>query len=153
MNPLTIYQDALNSVSQAVLTGDFFRYAAMIDLPYLVHTDRAELLVNTTAALRPTFGALSQGLKARGVTHYERVARSADYIARNRIEGWHHTHLLAQGQPVACPHAARHCLVRRGQLWLFSEAYYDRLTATRWPLGDADLFADADGPLAQQVLQ
>lgn len=152
MNPLTIYQDALNCVSQAVMAGDFFRYAAMIDLPYLVHTARAEILVSTTADLRPTFEALSQGLKARGVTHYERVARAADYAARDRIEGWHHTHLLVDGQAVAYPHAARHHLVRRGQVWLFSEAYYDMLTATRWPLGEADLFLHADAGLPQRVL-
>ena len=72
------YQEALNTVSQAVLTGDFFRYAAMIDLPYLVHTADADLLVTTTADLRPAFDAVHQGLTSRGVTHYERVARSAD---------------------------------------------------------------------------
>jgi len=153
MNPLTIYQDALNTVSQAVLAGDFLRYAAMIDLPYLVHTARAELLVSTTADLRPTFDTLSQGLKRRGVTHYERVARAADYAARDRIEGWHHTHILANGQPVTWPHAARQSLVRRGQLWLFSEAHYEMLSATRWPLGEADIFARADRPSPLQAAQ
>ena len=153
MNPLTIYQDALDTVSQAVLAEDFFRYAAMIDFPYLVHTGKAELLVSTTADLRPTFDVLSQGLKARGVTHYERVARAADYAARDRIEGWHHTHLLANGDPVAHPHVSRHSLVRRGQLWLFSEAHYDALQATRWPLGEADLFAHVDGTTPAQALQ
>lgn len=153
MNPLTIYQEALDTVSQAVLAGDFFRYAAMIDFPYLVHTAKAELLVATTAALRPTFDALSQGLKARGVTHYERVAREADYAARDRIEGWHHTHILANCKPIAYPHAARHSLVRRGQLWLFSEAHYATLRATRWPLGDDDIFAQTDEPRRPQVAQ
>ncbi|WP_374392467.1 hypothetical protein [Tabrizicola sp.] len=153
MNPLTIYQDALNIVSQAVLAGDFDRYAAMIDLPYLVHTARAELLVTTTADLRPTFDSLSQGLKARGVTHYERVARAADYAARDRIEGWHHTHILSNGDPVAYPHVSRQSLVRRGQLWLFSEAHYDALQATRWPLDASDFFAGADGPGRPQAPQ
>ena len=153
MNPLTIYQDALNTVSQAVLAGDFDRYAAMIDLPYLVHTARAELLVTTTADLRATFDSLSQGLKARGVTHYERVARAADYAARDRIEGWHHTHILSNGDPVAYPHVSRQSLVRRGQLWLFSEAHYDALQATRWPLDASDFFAGADGPGRPQAPQ
>lgn len=153
MNPLTIYQDALDTVSQAVLAGDFCRYAAMIDLPYLVHTSQAELLITATAALRPTFDALSQGLKARGVTHYERVARAADYAARDRIEGWHHTHILADGQHICYPHASRHSLVRRGQLWLFSEAHYRMLDATRWPLSAADLFANVDGLAPMQAAQ
>jgi hypothetical protein len=140
MNPLTIYQDALNVVSEAVLAGDFDRYAAMIDLPYLVHTADADLLVKTTADLRPTFFALRDGLMARGVTHYERVARQADYVDRDRIEGWHHTHVLAHGERLAYPHVASHTLVRRGESWLFSQARYSFLQARTWPLSDRELF-------------
>ncbi len=144
MNPLAIYQHALNIVSEAVMAQDFPRYAAMIDLPYLVHTATADLLVTTAAELRPTFTNLAQSLQARGVTHYERVARAADYVARDRIEGWHHTHMLAQGQSLAYPHASGHTLVRRGARWLFSEARYDVLKADRWPLTFNDIFDRAD---------
>lgn len=150
MNPLEIYQTALNTVSEAVLAGDFYRYAAMIDFPYLVRTSDADLLVSTTADLRPTFMALHEGLKARSITHYERVARSADYVDRNRIEGWHHTHMLADGQAVNCAHASRQTLVRRGQLWLFSESQYDAVKGSRWPLTFSDIFDAADG-LAEEA--
>lgn len=153
MNPLTIYQTALNLVSQAVLAGDFDAYAAMIDLPYLVHTATADLLVSTREALRPTFEALSQGLRARGVTHYERVARAADYVARDRIEGWHHTHILIDGEPLAYPHVSGHKLVRRGDNWLFSEANYATITASRWPMTDDDLFGNAEGSVPLRAAQ
>jgi hypothetical protein len=153
MNPLTIYQTALNVVSQAVLAGDFDTYAAMIDLPYLVHTATADLLVQTRESLRPTFDALSQGLRVRGVTHYERVARAADYVARDRIEGWHHTHILIDGEPLAYPHVSRHRLVRRDAGWLFSEAHYNAVTAGHWPMTDGDLFGHVDGTLPAQVAQ
>jgi hypothetical protein len=143
MNPLTIYQAGLNKVSVAVLAGDFEAYSAMIDLPYLIHTATSDLLVSTRDALRPTFDALSKGLRARGVTHYERVARAADYVARDRIEGWHHTHILIDGEPLAYPHVSGHKLVRRGERWLFSEAQYDVIKAARWPLSDEDLFGHA----------
>ena len=144
MNPLAIYQRALDVVSKAVLAADFDTYAAMIDLPYMIHTAQADLLVSSVADLRPTFDVLSQGLKARGITHYERVARAADYVARDRIGGWHHTHALADGEPLAYPHVSRHTLVRRGDRWLFSEAQYEYLSAARWPLSDADLFGHVD---------
>lgn len=153
MNPLTIYQTALNLVSQAVLAGDFNAYAAMIDLPYLIHTATADILVSTREALRPTFDALSQGLRERGVTHYERVARAADYVARDRIEGWHHTHILIDGAPLAYPHVAGHKLVRRGDSWLFSEAQYNAVTAGHWPMTDKDLFGHVDGTLPVRAAQ
>ena len=151
MNPLTIYQDALNLASDAILACDFDRYAAMIDFPFLVHTSQTYQLVNSTADLRPTFDAMSQGLKARGVTHYERVARAADYTTRDRIEGWHHSHILIDGVHMSYPYAAHHCLVRRDQLWLFSEARYDVIVATHWPLTAEDIFAHTADPTLSRV--
>ena len=38
MNPLTIYQQALDAVSAAVMADDFAAYMARIDLPYLLCT-------------------------------------------------------------------------------------------------------------------
>ncbi|MES2335272.1 MAG: hypothetical protein V4551_11425 [Pseudomonadota bacterium] len=133
MNPLTLYQDALNTVSQAVLLAEFDGYAAMIDLPYLIHTEVARLLVTSRADLRPTFDALHETLRAKGVTHYERVARGADFVDRDRIEGWHHTHLIRHGEHLTYPHVSRHILVRRDGVWRFSEAQY-AIKADRWPI-------------------
>jgi hypothetical protein len=138
MNPLDIYQQALDRVSEAVLAGDFDRYAAQIDLPYLIHTDTARPLVTDREDLRPTFAALHQMLRDKGATHYERVARSADYVHRDRIDGWHHTHMILRGERLNQPHAARQTIVRRGDRWLFSEAHY-RIAASRWPVTRDDL--------------
>lgn len=140
MNPLTIYQQVLDIVSNAVMTGRFDLYAALIDLPYLVHTDTARFLITTVEDLHPTFDTLSQGLAARGVTHYERVARAADYVDRDRIEGLHYTYLIANGESVAYPLASRHAIVRRGEVWFFSEAHY-RLKADSWPIEEKVIFS------------
>lgn len=145
MNPLTLYQVALDRVSAAVLAGDFAAYAAMIDLPYLIHTDAARLLVTTRADLQPTFLTLHQSLKDKGVTHYERLAREADYVSRDRIEGWHYTHQIADGAPVAPPHASRQTIVRRDDVWRFSEAQYGTLAAS-WPVPTEFLFPSPTVP-------
>jgi hypothetical protein len=142
VNPLTIYQDALNIVSDAVLAGDFATYAAKIDLPYLVHTNAAWLLVTTVADLRPTFDTLSKTLQELGVTHYERLAREADYVAPIRIEGRHFTYLIADGTPVARPHPVRMVLVCRAGIWRFSEAHYPTEAAS-WPVPAHLLFPDS----------
>jgi hypothetical protein len=85
MNALALYQAALDAVSDAVLAGDFAAYAAMIDLPYLVRTETARLVVTAQADLRPTFDALHGGLRARGVQHYKRLAREAVFARAGRI--------------------------------------------------------------------
>lgn len=150
MNPLTIYQEALDVVSDRVLAGDFAAYAAMIDLPYLVTTNTARLLATSVETLRPTFDTLSDGLKRRGVTHYKRLARAAELTAPDRIEGWHHTHLIADGQFVAPSWRSRQVLVRRGRRWLFSEAEYD-IQAGSWPMTDAMLFTNRTPPSQIEV--
>jgi hypothetical protein len=146
-HPLDIYQRALNVVSQAVLAGDFDRYADQIDLPYLVHTETARLLIQSREDLRPTFLALHDALRSQGVMHYERVARQADYVHRDRIEGWHHTHLISHGNRVNYPHVSRHAIVRRGDRWLFSEAHYP-IRADRWPV-TKEMLLDQFGVKAQ----
>lgn len=143
MTALKNYQLALDIGSKAVVAEDFEAYAGTIDLPYLVHTATARLLVTSVDELQPTFKALCAGLKARGITHYERLARSADYVDRDRIDGTHNTHILANGEPMAYPYVSRATLVRRGRLWLFSEAHYDNLQASRWPLTTSDIFDHA----------
>lgn len=133
MMALTLYQDALDRVSAAVLAGDFDAYADRIDLPYLIHTSNARLLVENREALRPTFDALHDLLKSEGATHYERVARAAEFVGQDRIEGWHHTHLIANGESIKHPHVSRQVIVRRGRNWQFSEAHY-QIRADRWPV-------------------
>lgn len=140
MNPLTIYQDALNLVSDAVMSGNFDLYAAQIDLPYLILTYNGRHLIMKAEDLRVTFENLSRGLAQRGVTHYERVAREADYVGRDRIEGRHFTHLIVHGERILHPKAVRHTIVRRGNRWLFSDVCYP-IDAPVWPFDDKTIFA------------
>jgi hypothetical protein len=143
MNPLGLYQQALDVVSRAVLAGDFAGYLAMIDLPYLVQTNTANIVLTTPEDLRGTFDVLHQGLRKRGVTHYERVAREADYVGTNRIEGLHFTNMIANGERIAAPHGSQQSLVRRGAIWRFSEARYPFSDAS-WPWTDATVFGAID---------
>ena len=66
MNPLDIYQKALDIVSNSVLAGDFDTYAAQIDLPYLILTYNGRHLITQREDLRATFDALARGLASRG---------------------------------------------------------------------------------------
>jgi len=128
MNPLEIYQGALNQVSAAVLAGDFAAFLTMFDMPYLMQTDTERLLAISGDDLFVEFHDLHQTLRSRGVTHYERVARKADYVARNRIEGWHYTHQIADGERVVPPTGGRETLVLSTDRWRFCEAYFPKLT-------------------------
>lgn len=139
MNPLAIYQSALDAVSQAVLANDFSAYLARMDLPYLLVTLQAEFILHTPADLEPTFRNMAAALASNGATHYERVAREAQFVRPDRIEGQHFTHIIADGERVTAPWGARQALVKRADGWKFSEARYP--------------FAVAQLPLTEDVLR
>lgn len=132
MSPISIYPSGLDVVTAAVPAGDLDAYAAMIDLPYLVHAGTADLLVSDREGLRPTFQALGDGLRVRDVTQCERIARAAGCVDRDGIEGTAHSH-------VASP-----TIVRRDDRWLFSQARYRSLQTRRWPFADAQVFGHFD---------
>ncbi len=138
---LVIYQRALDAVSAAVLAGDFGAYMARIDLPYLICTLQASFVLHRPAELEPTFRSTHGALAANGATHYERLARDAVFARRDRIEGWHFTHIIAKGDRVVAPWAARQAIVLRDGHWRFSEAHYpfqtDRLPFTEQVLHQA----------------
>lgn len=140
MSPLSIYQEALDIVSSAILTGDFPTFISMFDLPYLMRTTTTDFVLQKPEELEPTFRALVSGLKRRGVTHYERIARNAQFHRSDRIVGHHWTHMISNGERIDVPHHCGEALVRReGSIWRFSESVYP-LTATQWPLTEEQLF-------------
>lgn len=141
MNPLTLYQARLDAVSAAVMANDLAAYLACIDLPYLVCTAEAQFLLTTEAEMEPTFRNLSATLSRQGVTHFERVARTAQLVRPDRIEGQHFTHMISNGERIIAPHPSRQVLVRRGDRWLFSEAGYPLRTAD-WPLTEQAMLGE-----------
>jgi hypothetical protein len=139
MDPLRLYQERLDRVSHAVLAGDFAAYLDCIALPYVVRTKAAHFTLVSPAELKTTFDTLSASLAARDVTHYERVARAAEYLQVDRIAGSHHTHMIAHGTRVIAPHLSRQILVRRGGVWLFAAADYP-FDTDQWPLTPTAIF-------------
>lgn len=130
MNPLTLYQQALDAVSAAVMADDFAAYMARIDLPYLLCTRLSDFVLTRAEELEPTFRNLSSALRRNGVTDFIRLAREADQTRPDRIEGWHNTHILAGDQRLIAPWATRQSLILRDGVWKFSEAHYPFLTET-----------------------
>lgn len=149
---LDIYQRGLDQVSQAVLTRNFDGFRTAVDLPYLVRTLQANILLKTEADLAELFRSVSGSIAARGATHYERVAREARFTRPDRIEGRHFVHLLANGQHLAQPWASRQAMIRRADGWKFTEATFP-FAAPGLPFGEEMLFdeAKADAALAKRL--
>ncbi|MCB2116397.1 MAG: hypothetical protein KDE00_08875 [Rhodobacteraceae bacterium] len=141
MKPLTIYQETINLMSEALLARDADLLGSMFDFPYLVSGLQNHMVFRSLDELRPAFEVFFTGFARRGVTHYERVAREAEYVRPDRIVGWHYSHIIANGERLAPPRAAGEVLVRRGDRWLVSESNYP-VVAADWPLTEDKIFSD-----------
>ena len=139
MNPLEVYQQAIDIVSRAVLADDFETYATCFDFPYLIRTADTHFVAHGPDDLEETFRTVARALARRGVTHYERIARDAEYVRPDRIVGWHFTHMMRDGVRIIAPHASSQILVLRNGRWLATEANYPLLTAD-WPPSEAAIF-------------
>ena len=137
--PIDIYQSALNAVSDAVMTRNFADYLQQLDLPYLMTTAKAQFVLNDREELERNFHSVSGSFQRRGVTHYERLVRSASLVRSDRIEGWHYTHIIANGERLTAPWLTRQALVRREAGWRFSEVHFPFQT-DRLPLTEEDIF-------------
>lgn len=136
---LEIYQQALDAVSAAVLRRDFPAFRGRVDLPYLVRTLKADLLLHTDADLAVLHSSVSDAMAARGVTHYVRIAREAYFARPDRIEGRHFVHLLAGKDRIVAPWASRQAMVLRADGWKFTEAQFP-FDAEGLPFTEATLF-------------
>lgn len=149
---LEIYQEALDAVSAAVLRKDFQAFRARVDLPYLVRTLKADIVLHTEADLKVLHSSVSDAMAARGVTYYERIAREATFTRPDRIEGRHFVHILAGHERITAPWASRQAMVRRPDGWKFTEAQFP-FDADHLPFTDATLFSGPkeDGSLAAEL--
>jgi hypothetical protein len=149
---LQIYQEGLNAVSLAVLRNDFPAFQARVDLPYLVRTLKADIVLHTEADLAVLHSSVSEAMAARGVTYYERIAREALFTRPGRIEGRHFVHILVGDQRITAPWASRQAMVLRPDGWKFTEAQFP-FDTDGLPFSDATLFQRAkdDGALAAAI--
>lgn len=141
MNPLTIYQQVITGMAEALLARDAGRLGAMFDFPYLVSGLQNHMVFRSLDELRPAVEVFFDSFARRGVTHYERVAREADYVRPDRIVGWHYSHIIANGERLAPPRAAGEVLVRRDGRWRVSESNYPVIAAD-WPLTEDKIFSE-----------
>ena len=124
MNPAQLYQDALDAVSRAVLTGDDKLYLSRMSLPYALTTHRGHFVITDRDEVVAIFQTLSASLREKGVTDYVRITREARYLRPDVIEGLHFTHILCNGERITQPHASRQRLVLQSGEWRFAAAFY-----------------------------
>lgn len=110
------------TLTQAVLGGDFAAYASVMALPLRVipRGDPAYVL-HTEDQLRADFQLYHDRLKGRGVTDIFRHIVDITVVDQTHLWVRCRTHIMVQAQRIVDPFETRFLLVERPDGWLISE--------------------------------
>jgi len=97
---LSIYQQVLDILSDALLDGDANAFRRYIHLPHSIVTEEFSVTLETEDELRVQFIGFTAALGNLRVDDYTRTARTATFEGPDRIVGTHVSYLTEHGKLV-----------------------------------------------------
>lgn len=132
MSALTIYQEFLDEVSDALLANDVDRFLLRVFRPHLIVTETQEIRVDTDEEARRQFEGFANALASQGVDSYVRTAREARFTNDETLIGQHESYMSSHGKLVVPRFANETRLVLQGGVWGSTETrHFARYVA--WP--------------------
>lgn len=126
-------QRFLDDVALALASGNSDRYRACVELPLLIVTSAATLLVRTEDELVEGFDELSDMLCCRGATEIRLSELQARFDGHDRLIGVYESRYLCDGRPLVPTFYSRIWLVRRDGAWRATRVH-NTTSETRWPI-------------------
>ena len=130
---IELCQVYLDTVSLALMEGNFALYSAAFLLPFRIERAGQEQLVTTRDDLRAGFESYRAALHSEGVTDLVRQVQIAEHTYGDAIACIYQTHLLHHGHRVADPYGSEMLLQRDGTEWktvrLSNSLYTTRLVS------------------------
>lgn len=149
---LTIYQDALDVLSNAIIREDTATLLARVKLPHLWRTLNHEVVVETPEDLIDGMVTFGRAIKGLGATNLVRLATDAAFLGDRYIAGHHVTHTLKDAVPVIDSYANRMVLIQEDGVWKLLEIE-SMLENPHWPIYIPRVQKDANRPHAFQPRQ
>ena len=97
---IAIYQNALDVLSDALITNDFETFADYLHLPHRIVTEEFTAKIQTRTEVQTQFQGFTAALRGLGVDGYTRTARGAEFTSPTQIRGTHACYLTDHGKLV-----------------------------------------------------
>lgn len=107
-----IYQEHLDVLSKALITGDFATFQSRISLPHRITTETDVFQIETLAEMQDLFERFARNYANEGLTDFVRTVRQAKFVTPDEIVGTHISHQMRHGQRILPPYPNRVRLVR-----------------------------------------
>ena len=106
MDLKTEIQGWLDRQTEAQLSGDFEAFADMHELPHVIVTRTAVLIVEDEVRLKEGFDAWVSMLKTQNVSDVIHTVQDASEIGDDLLSGRYVTHLLRGATPICPPYSS-----------------------------------------------
>ncbi len=128
-----IYQDHLDRLSEAVLSGDIDALIAGHTMPVRIVTQTEDFVIETQADLAECATLFHKSIKGMGANNYIRLVSEAEFLTEDCIEGQHVTHTLKDAISLVPSYQNRMVLVRKDGIWR-SSVVRSGLENASWPI-------------------
>lgn len=120
--PRQVFAALGETLTQALLGGDFAAYASVMSLPLRI-TPRGDpaYVLQTEDELRADFQLYHDSLKGRGVTDIFRQVVEITVVDQTHLRVRCRTHIMVRAQRIVDPFETRFLLVEQPDGWLISE--------------------------------
>jgi len=115
--PLSLYQDFVNSLTNATMSRNFAAYIALCDLPYTSHGNNLDTMLKSPEDVRPFFDLTVDMVTGDAADTLVRSADSARFLGSDVICGYHHSRFFKAGAEAMPAIKSRMILKRTGLAW------------------------------------
>ena len=130
---ITILQDWLDRLSDAILAGDRAAWRRYISLPYLHSSNDTRLVIETVEDMERGLRTFGDSLRAQGVNQFVRLAVSAEFLSDDYISGTCVNHILRNAVPMVPSFSGCFVLRRSSSGWKLVEVHHD-ISHGSWPI-------------------
>ena len=115
--PLTVYQDFLDRLTDATVKQNFDAYIALCDLPYSSHGNNVDTLLTSPEDVRAFFELTVKMINGVNADTFVRSAKTAQFLGPDVICGYHQGRFLKAGAEALPPIKSRMILKRKAMGW------------------------------------
>jgi hypothetical protein len=129
---MAIYQDLLDRMGTALVSGDAGTFLRHVALPCTIATETETIVIDGPDMARRHFDGFHAALLGHNVDAYTRIARSAVFAGADRIRGRHETVITSGGKLVAPRFGNEMEIVRSGGTWGLTHVHHHTRYVS-WP--------------------
>jgi hypothetical protein len=114
---LALYRSRIDAISEAVNTRDFERLVAQYDMPYRLHDDTGDTVVDSAAMARKIYDLFLKICAEAGADQIRSRVSSAVFLADDQLMGYHETDLMRGDDVRFGPIRSRFLLILKDGDW------------------------------------